>query len=327
MYGGKPTDAPWWPNGVGVRHAVREDGSITVYWNKAFDSKDGYNVKYNIYYDSTSNHTNTITCLDFDSAERISYVTPQDASSDGYDYKYTITGLSNGAAYCVGVRAVDQDGNEETNRVEYRSGFRTTINPVSGAVKKGESTTATVTVMSINGFNSSVSLTASGLPSGATVSFSPSSGTPTFSSTMTISTSTSTPAGTYTITITGTGGGVTRSCTYTLTVIQSPPKDFSVSVSPSSGSVAQGGSASATVTVTSINGFSDSVSLSVSGWPGYFYFTRSSGVPTFSSTVVFVTRYGSGSYWYTVPKGTYTITIKASGGGLTRTCTYTLTVT
>ncbi len=55
------------------------------------------------------------------------------------------------------------------------------------------------------------------VPTGASISFSPSSGTPSFSSTMAISTS-STPAGTYTITITGTGGGATRTCTYTLTV-------------------------------------------------------------------------------------------------------------
>ena len=48
--------------------------------------------------------------------------------------------------------------------------------------------------------------------------FSPISGTPTFTSTMTISTLSSTPAGTYTITITGTGGGLTRTCTYTLVV-------------------------------------------------------------------------------------------------------------
>jgi hypothetical protein len=63
-----------------------------------------------------------------------------------------------------------------------------------------------------------VNLTAAGLPSGATASFSPSSVTSGNSSTMTISTSASTPAGSYSVTVTGAGESATRSATYTLTV-------------------------------------------------------------------------------------------------------------
>ena len=111
-------DAPWWPTTVGARDAVAGDGTITVFWNKAFDAEDLYNVKYNIYYDNTPNHTNTITSLDFDAGEKIANVIPEDASAEGYDYKYTIMGLVNEHSYYVGVRAEDQDGNKETNRVE-----------------------------------------------------------------------------------------------------------------------------------------------------------------------------------------------------------------
>jgi len=100
--------------------------------------------------------------------------------------------------------------------------FTVSVSPTSGSEVQGGSTTTTVSVLSIYGFTDTVSLSASGLPSGATASFSPASGTPSFTSTLTISTASTTPAGTYTITITGTGGGVTHSTTYTLTVKATP---------------------------------------------------------------------------------------------------------
>jgi len=122
--------------------------------------------------------------------------------------------------------------------------FSISMSSTSGSVNVGGTLTPTVYV-ELQGpsvdFPSSVNLTASGLPTGATATFSPSSGIPTFTSTLTISTSPSTPVGTYTITITGTGEdyivGLTHSCTYTLTVTAAP--DFTMSISPTSGSVVQ----------------------------------------------------------------------------------------
>jgi hypothetical protein len=63
-----------------------------------------------------------------------------------------------------------------------------------------------------------VSLSASGLPTGATASFSPTSVTAGASSTLTIATTAATPAGTYPISIAGTSASATHSTTYTLTV-------------------------------------------------------------------------------------------------------------
>jgi flagellar motility protein MotE (MotC chaperone) len=100
--------------------------------------------------------------------------------------------------------------------------FSVSVSPTSGLVVRGESTTVTVSVSSIAGFAELVSLSVTGLPSGASASFIPSSGTPSFTSTMTISTSTTTPTGTYTLTITGSGGGRTHSRTYELTVTAIP---------------------------------------------------------------------------------------------------------
>ncbi|WP_194904618.1 glycoside hydrolase family 97 catalytic domain-containing protein [Catenulispora rubra] len=96
--------------------------------------------------------------------------------------------------------------------------FSVAVSPSSGSVAPGSSATATVNTAVVSGSAQSVSLSASGLPSGATASFSPSSVNAGGSSTLTISTSSSTPAGTYTVAVTGSAASATHSAIYTLTV-------------------------------------------------------------------------------------------------------------
>ena len=96
--------------------------------------------------------------------------------------------------------------------------FSISVSPTSGTVTAGGSTTATVGTTLTSGTAESVSLSASGLPTGATASFSPASVTAGGSSTMTLSTSASTPAGSYSVTVTGTAASATHSTTFTLTV-------------------------------------------------------------------------------------------------------------
>ncbi|MEV4196841.1 S8 family peptidase [Micromonospora globbae] len=96
--------------------------------------------------------------------------------------------------------------------------FSVSVSPTSGSTAPGGSVTATVGTATTSGSAQSVSLSASGLPSGATASFSPSTVTSGGSSTLTIATSASTPPGTYTVTVTGTGTAGSRTATYTLTV-------------------------------------------------------------------------------------------------------------
>ncbi|MFJ2577941.1 hypothetical protein [Kitasatospora aureofaciens] len=102
------------------------------------------------------------------------------------------------------------------------SDFSLSLNPASGSVTAGSSATSTVSTATTAGSAQTVNLTASGLPSGATASFSPASVTSGGSSTLTVSTSTSTPNGTYAITVTGTGASVTHTATYNLTVTGGP---------------------------------------------------------------------------------------------------------
>lgn len=100
--------------------------------------------------------------------------------------------------------------------------FSLSVSPSSGSTQPGGSVSATVSTTTTAGAAQTVSLSASGLPSGVTASFSPSSVTSGNSSSMTITTSASTPAGTYSITVLGTGTAVSHSVTYSLTVTASP---------------------------------------------------------------------------------------------------------
>jgi pseudomonalisin len=109
--------------------------------------------------------------------------------------------------------------------------FAISAAPTSVSVVQGANGTSTVTTTISGGFNSAVALSATGAPTGTTVTFAPTSiaapgnGT----STMTMAVGASTVTGNYTITITGTGGTKTHTATVTLTV-----------TAPSNGALANG---------------------------------------------------------------------------------------
>lgn len=100
--------------------------------------------------------------------------------------------------------------------------FSLAASPGSRTVTPGGSATYSLTVALTSGTAGPVSLSASGLPAGASSSFSPATGTPTFTSTLTVSTTGATPAGTYTLSVAGAAGAVTKTTTVTLIVSTSP---------------------------------------------------------------------------------------------------------
>ena len=104
----------------------------------------------------------------------------------------------------------------------------------------------------------------SGLPSGVTASF---SSPP--NSTLTLTASGSAASGVYAATISGTGSGITRIAPVTLVITNLAVPNFSISATPSSQNIVIGGNTSYTVTVGSLNGFSGTVALSVSGLPAH----------------------------------------------------------
>ena len=107
-----------------------------------------------------------------------------------------------------------------TLTVTAATNFTISASPSSLSVVQGNQGTSTITTTISGGFSSSIALSASGMPSGTTVSFNPQtipapgSGNPT----MTITVGSSTPVGTYPITVTGNGGGIQQNAALTLTV-------------------------------------------------------------------------------------------------------------
>jgi hypothetical protein len=96
--------------------------------------------------------------------------------------------------------------------------FSLSAAPPTQTVKKGLSTTYTVTVTPSGGFNGVVTFGVNGLPPNATATFNPPSVPGSGSSTMTVATKKSTPKGTFVLTISGTSGGLTHTTTVTLIV-------------------------------------------------------------------------------------------------------------
>ncbi|HET8889141.1 MAG TPA: hypothetical protein VFQ41_09575 [Candidatus Angelobacter sp.] len=98
--------------------------------------------------------------------------------------------------------------------------FALTASPSTVSVAQGGTKTTTVSTTVSGGFNSAVSLSATGLPAGVTAAFSPTSiaAPGSGSSTLTFTASSTATVGTSTITINASGGGVSHSTTVSLTV-------------------------------------------------------------------------------------------------------------
>jgi len=118
--------------------------------------------------------------------------------------------------------------------------------------------------------NSALALTASGLPQGATFSFSPpsvsnASKPSKINLTITTSSQLGVGVGDFLITVTATSGASSRSVPVILTVAAAV--DFGLSISPPSSSVSQGNQATYTVTAQFSGGFSSSITLNYSNIP------------------------------------------------------------
>jgi galactose oxidase len=195
-----------------------------------------------------------------------------------------------------------------------------TLSPLAStlSVTQGSNGTDTITVAGLNGFTGSVTLAASGLPSGVTASFG--TNPTTASSILTLKASSSATAGTSTVTINGTSGSLTANTTITLTINKSaPPPSFSLSSSASTLSVTQGSSGTDTITVADLNGFTGSLTLAASGLPSGV--TASFGTnPTKASSVLTLKASSSAT------AGTSTVTITGTSGTLTASTTIALTI-
>jgi subtilase family serine protease len=199
--------------------------------------------------------------------------------------------------------------------------FSISAAPGSVSVVQGSNGSSTISTSVAGGFNSAISLSASGQPSGVTVTFNPTSiaAPGSGSSTMNIAVASTTATGTYTITVTGTGGGLTETTTVSLTVTAPAAGDFSLSASPASLTITRGSHGTTTITITPSNGFAGSVTLSASGL-GSGVTAAFSPNPTTGSSTLTLTASSSAT------TGTRTVTITGTSGSLTHTTTISLRV-
>jgi subtilase family serine protease len=251
-------------------------------------------------------------------------------SSYDTDFHDVTSGTSGSYTAVVGYDLVTGWGSPNSGLIAALTGsssttpsFTLSASPGSLSVQQGSSGTSTITSTVSGGFDSAVTLTASGIPSGVTVGFSSSTITGTESSTATFTVASTAAAGTYSITITGTGGSLTKTATVSLTVTAPTTGAFTISVSPTSGYLYQGQSGYAVVTTSVSGGFDSAIALSATGAP--------SGVTiSFSPASIAAPGSGSSDMTLTVSRsatpGTYPITITGTGGGATHTTTLTFEV-
>lgn len=195
--------------------------------------------------------------------------------------------------------------------------FSISASPASQSVLVGGAANYTTTIAGGAGFTSAVSLAVTGLPPGASASFTPASVTGSGSSTLNVVTTTATTGGSYQLRITGTAGPVVHTATVTLIVAG----DFSLAATPSSVTISRDGIANYVATVTGGPGFSGTTTLSVTGLPrsATAKFSPSSIVNSGSSTLSVDTK-------KQVPRGTYSLKITGTSGATTHSVTVTLVV-
>jgi hypothetical protein len=245
---------------------------------------------------------------------------------------YIDSGLTAGVTYCYRVSAFNAAGASTYTNEACKSATAASPTPTfnysltdSGnkSVTRGQTVANSITATLSSGSSQAVSFSTSGLPTGATASYTTSTScNPSCSRTLNIATSTSTPTGTFTITVTGTGGGVSKTTSFNLTVnAPTPTFDFSLT-NGGNKSVIRGQTVTNAITATLSSGSSQALSFSTSGLPTgatASYTTSTSCNPSCSRTLNIATSTST-------PTGTFTTTVTGTGGGVSKTTSFNLTV-
>jgi len=188
-------------------------------------------------------------------------------------------------------------------------------------VAAGASGSTTVTTTRGATFNAAVSLTISGLPQGVTAKFAPATiaAPGAGSSVLTATVSATMAGGTYAATVTATGGGVTKTALIAINVLPAP--SFSLTLSPTSLSLAAGAAGTTWATTIRTTTFNSAVAVKVTGMPAGV--TTSTGSIALPGSGVCALGVTVGS---TAAAGTYSLTVSATGGTVTKTASLSLTV-
>ena len=221
--------------------------------------------------------------------------------------------------YPVIFSGVGEDGKQATTTltltiIEVPFDFTVEVSPKTITVDEGEDAIVTIQVNLVSGQAKPVTLTVTGLPSGATYSLSTTTVTPPGSSILTIKTTGL--KGNYTITVKGKYGSIEKTDTFKLKV---EAFDFEITVNPKNIEINQGESASVIITVTLKSGTAKEVSLFVQGMPSGATYTINPTKVKPTGTAVLTINAGSA-------KGTFNIIVKGTYKGVEKTDTFTLTI-
>jgi trimeric autotransporter adhesin len=203
-------------------------------------------------------------------------------------------------------------------------GFSMSLNPTTVSIPSGNNTgTSNLTITRTGGFAGSIALTATGAPSGMTVTFNPASTTGT-TSVVSVAITNAVAAGNYTVTLRGNATGLAEQ-TATLTVTVTAASGVTMALSPTTVPVQAGSSGTSTLTLTRVGGFAAAVTLSATaastpaGVTVSFNPVSLTG-STLTSTVTVATT-------ASVAAGSYPITLRGDATGLTSPAEAVLTLT
>ncbi|MEP6574448.1 MAG: pre-peptidase C-terminal domain-containing protein [Gemmatimonadota bacterium] len=197
--------------------------------------------------------------------------------------------------------------------------FSIKASPSTVSVTSGGSGTSVISTAVTSGNAQSVTLSASGAPTGATAGFSPNPITAGGGTRLTLS-SGSAAVGTYSVTITGTGASATHSTTVSFVINPVVVNDFSISASPISVSVTQGGSGTSIISTAVTSGSAQAISLFASGLPVGATATLSPASISAGGSSTLTLNSGSAAV------GTFSVTISGTGASATHSTSIALTV-
>ena len=248
------------------------------------------------------------------------------------EYEYEIPGVQVTANIAYYIIAADTAGNTVSTNKYYIAVADFNLLPQSATFTVYRNATnpfvSDLGLLPINSFAQSLLLSANGAPQGIEVTFSPNpapSGTTKVE--MKIAASPNAPNGTFAVTISATYAppgppAVARQAKVTITVA-----DFDLEVTPVSSTVFAGSSTAFTLTLTLQKGFGDPVKVSLLGLPqgATYQLTASNpavlgGGPGTTTISLQITVLSSAK------RGTYGITISATGAGVLHSRTVQLTV-
>ncbi|MGA3344069.1 MAG: hypothetical protein ABSC76_04280 [Terracidiphilus sp.] len=136
-------------------------------------------------------------------------------------------------------------------------------------VAGGQGQKISVNAVPANGFTGTVTITLTGLPTEVTASPATLSLTPGTAQNVTLTAASTATAGSATVTFTGTSGTLSHSATAALTISTAPPPpDFSLTAAPSKLTIVAGGTGQpVAVNAVPANGFTGTVTITITGLP------------------------------------------------------------